>query len=66
MQEMGQLWLKAEVNEIETKMRKVQTSRSLPPYLVLDCDAFVNHPFLIKQLVGAKKFIVIIPNTGEF
>uniref|UniRef100_A0A1B6D5K8 Uncharacterized protein n=2 Tax=Clastoptera arizonana TaxID=38151 RepID=A0A1B6D5K8_9HEMI len=59
MQDMGQLWLRAEVRELETKVKR---TAHLPPYLVLDCDALIHHIPLVKQLVSSHKFIVLIPS----
>lgn len=61
MQDMGQLWLRAEVKELETKVKK--TAPHLPPYLVLDCDALTLHCPLVKQLAAARKFIILIPTV---
>lgn len=60
MHDMGQLWLRAEVRELETKVKR---TTNLPPYLVCDCDAFVYHSPLVKQLVNSRKFIVLIPSV---
>uniref|UniRef100_T1ICF9 PINc domain-containing protein n=1 Tax=Rhodnius prolixus TaxID=13249 RepID=T1ICF9_RHOPR len=62
MHDMGELWLRSEVSQLEDKTRK-GLKDSLPPYLVPDPDAFLNHPSLIKQLISAKKFIVLIPSV---
>uniref|UniRef100_A0A069DXN4 Putative nonsense-mediated mrna decay protein n=1 Tax=Panstrongylus megistus TaxID=65343 RepID=A0A069DXN4_9HEMI len=62
MHDMGELWLRSEVSQLEDKTRKGMKD-SLPPYLVPDPDAFLNHPSLIKQLISAKKFIVLIPSV---
>lgn len=62
MQDMGQLWLRAEVRDLETKIKH---TTHLPPYLVLDCDALIHHISLVKQLVRSSKFIVLIPSIGE-
>lgn len=63
MQDMGQLWLRAEVKELETKVKR---TTNLPPYLVLDCDALLYHCALVKQLVNSRKFIVLIPSVGKY
>lgn len=55
---MGELWLKSEVTQLENKAKKI----NLPPYLVPDTEVFLNHPSLLKQLIGSKKFIVLIPS----
>uniref|UniRef100_A0A1B6K720 PIN domain-containing protein n=1 Tax=Homalodisca liturata TaxID=320908 RepID=A0A1B6K720_9HEMI len=56
---MSQLWLKDEVQKLESKIRHTSP---LPPYLVLDCDALTYHITLVKQLVHSKKFIILIPS----
>lgn len=62
LKRMGELWLKSEVSQLENKVKKI----NLPPYIVPDVDAFLNHPSLLKQLVLSKKFIVLIPMIGEW
>ncbi|XP_071450333.1 nonsense-mediated mRNA decay factor SMG5 [Hetaerina americana] len=61
MQNMGQLWLRAEVNDLETRVRR--RGAFFSPYLVVDADALIYRMSLVKQLVNAKKFIVIIPTV---
>lgn len=61
MKDMGQLWLKAEVRELETKVKRTS---ALPPYLVLDSDALTYHTNLVKQLMHSKKFIMLVPSIG--
>lgn len=64
MQDMGQLWLKSEVTQIESRIKQNNSSAmSLPPYLVLDTEALAAQPYLVKQLVYTKKFIVLIPSV---
>lgn len=37
----------------------------LTPYVVVDTKAFVQHLAIVKHFVSMKKFIVLIPATGE-
>ncbi|XP_072747458.1 nonsense-mediated mRNA decay factor SMG5 [Anoplolepis gracilipes] len=57
MRHMGKLWLKAEVRALESQLR----SRLMSPYLVPDHEALAKHTPVLKRLVYAKKFIVVIP-----
>lgn len=59
MKHMGQLWLDAEVRALETKVGGARPA--LSPYLVLDADALIKCTNMVKQLVHARKFIVLIP-----
>ncbi|XP_043276793.1 protein SMG5 [Venturia canescens] len=59
MRHMGQLWLKAEVRALESRLR----SKLISPYLVPDQEALAKHTPALKRLVHAKKFIVIIPSV---
>ncbi|KAL0270450.1 UNVERIFIED_CONTAM: hypothetical protein PYX00_007862 [Menopon gallinae] len=61
MKNMGQLWLKAEVRDLESRVRK--RAGNFSPYLVIDCEALIEHIVLVKQLVGSRQFIVIIPTV---
>lgn len=63
MKNMGQLWLQAEVKDLESRVRK--TPCDFSPYLVVDAEALIEHIFLIKQLVGSRQFIVVIPAVGK-
>lgn len=63
MRHMGQLWLKEEVRNLETRVRKSECNFS--PYLVVDREALLQHMHLVKQLVFSKKFVVIIPCVGK-
>uniref|UniRef100_A0A0A9WHW3 Protein SMG5 n=1 Tax=Lygus hesperus TaxID=30085 RepID=A0A0A9WHW3_LYGHE len=62
MHNMGELWLKSEVSQLEDRTRKGM-KENLPPYIVPDAEAFINHSSLIKQLISVKKFIVLIPSV---
>lgn len=61
MRHMGKLWLKAEVRALESRMHY----RLMSPYLVPDHEAFSKFMPLLKHLVYAKKFIVVIPSVGK-
>lgn len=60
---MGKLWLQHEIEELEAKMSKKQLI--LTPYLVVDTKALTNHLAIVKNLVKAKKFVVLIPKAGK-
>lgn len=64
MKNMGQLWLKAEVRDLESRVRR--RAGNFSPYLVVDSEALIEHIVLVKQLVGSRQFIVIIPAVGEY
>ncbi|XP_001599646.2 protein SMG5 isoform X1 [Nasonia vitripennis] len=59
MRHMGRLWLKAEVRALESRLHY----RLMSPYLVPDHEAFSKFMPVIKQLVYAKKFIVVVPSV---
>lgn len=61
MKHMGQLWLTAEVKDLETR---VKGKPSLSPYLVIDADSLILHTQMVKQLVYSRKFIVLVPSAG--
>ncbi|XP_057339106.1 nonsense-mediated mRNA decay factor SMG5 [Microplitis mediator] len=58
MRHMGKLWLKAEVRALETRLR----SKLMSPYLVVDHEALTKHTPVLKRLVYAKKFVIVIPS----
>ncbi|XP_014218469.1 protein SMG5 [Copidosoma floridanum] len=58
MRHMGKLWLKAEVHALENRLYH----RLMSPYLVPDHEAFSRFMPVIKHLVYAKKFIVVVPS----
>ncbi|CAG2062510.1 unnamed protein product [Timema podura] len=64
MHHMGQLWLRAEVRDLESRVRR--RGAAFSPYLAVDGDALIYHIHLVKQLVGARKFIVLIPSVELF
>jgi hypothetical protein len=64
MHHMGQLWLRAEVRDLESRVRHRRATFS--PYLAVDSDALIHHMHLVKQLVGARKFIILIPTVGMY
>ena len=57
MENMAQLWLQQEVKDLETGHE--QTKGKYSPYLFVDHLAFINHLFVIKDIVASKKFAVI-------
>ncbi|XP_078047866.1 smg5 nonsense mediated mRNA decay factor [Augochlora pura] len=59
MRHMGKLWLKAEVCALESRL----SSKLITPYLVPDHEALYNHTSVLKRLVYAKKFIIVIPSA---
>ncbi|XP_011496408.1 PREDICTED: protein SMG5 [Ceratosolen solmsi marchali] len=59
MRHMGKLWLKAEVRALENRLH----FRLMSPYLVPDHEAFSKFMPILKHLVYAKKFIVVIPSV---
>ncbi|XP_012525443.1 protein SMG5 [Monomorium pharaonis] len=59
MRHMGRLWLNAEVEALENQLR----SRLISPYLVPDHEALSKHMPILKRLVHANKFIVVIPSV---
>jgi protein SMG5 len=64
MHHMGQLWLRAEVRDLESRVR--HRCATFSPYLAVDSDALIYHMHLVKQLVGARKFIILIPSVGMY
>lgn len=62
MKDMGQLWLAAEVQDLESR---VQGRTAFSPYLVLDVAALIHYTHLAKQFVSARKFIVLVPVIGK-
>lgn len=60
---MGKLWLKHEIEVLEAKMSK--NSVILTPYLVVDSKVLSKHLDIVKKLVKAKKFVVLIPSAGK-
>lgn len=60
---MGKLWLQHEIEVLEAKMSKNQVL--MTPYLIVDTNALVAHLGVVKNLVKAKKFVVLIPKAGE-
>lgn len=61
---MGKLWLKHEIEELETKMSKAKSV--LSPYIVVDTKALTSHLEIVKKLVKARKFVVLIPNASKY
>lgn len=60
---MGKLWLQHEIEVLEAKMSKNHVALTL--YLVVDTKALINHLSIVKNLVKAKKFVVLIPKAGK-
>lgn len=60
---MGKLWLKHEIEVLEAKMSK--NNVILTPYLVVDSKVLSQHLDIVKKLVKAKKFVVLIPSAGK-
>ncbi|CAL1299768.1 unnamed protein product [Larinioides sclopetarius] len=60
MRSMAHLWLKAEVDDLETFVEG-QASRQLSPILVTDASVLCSNLPAIKQLVNTKKFIIVVP-----
>lgn len=64
MKEMGQLWLEAEVKNLENKVKQTAKMNLMTPYLVVDSDAVTQHCILVKKLVSSRQFVVLIPSAG--
>ncbi|XP_059487199.1 nonsense-mediated mRNA decay factor SMG5 [Neocloeon triangulifer] len=63
MQNMGQLWLQEEVRNLESRVSRSQGNCTFSPYIVVDSSALLTNLHLVKQLVLARKFVVVIPIT---
>lgn len=59
MKQMGQLWLKAEVRELESRVQRGGTR--LSPYLAVDGAALTAHLPKVRHLVASRRFIVLVP-----
>lgn len=64
MKEMGQLWLEAEVKNLENKVKQTAKMSLLTPYLVVDSEALIQHNILVKKLVSSRQFVLLIPTAG--
>ncbi|XP_076305366.1 uncharacterized protein LOC143222580 isoform X4 [Tachypleus tridentatus] len=62
MWNMAHLWLKAEVNDLESKV-KGGGFPQLSPYLVPDISSFCQHLALLKQLRLSKRFVIVVPSV---
>ncbi|XP_034241326.1 protein SMG5 isoform X2 [Thrips palmi] len=62
MHNMGQLWLRAEVQNLETSVKRGSKGASFSPYLVLDVDALTKYCQLVGQLMASRKFIMVVPS----
>lgn len=60
---MGKLWLKHEIEVLEAKMSK--NNAILSPYLVVDSKVLAKNLEIVKKLVKAKRFVVLIPSAGN-
>uniref|UniRef100_A0A182K1Z9 PIN domain-containing protein n=1 Tax=Anopheles christyi TaxID=43041 RepID=A0A182K1Z9_9DIPT len=60
---MGQLWLRNEVETLESKVNKRAVNVTLTPYLVLDSKCLTEYTSIVKNLIKTKKFVVLIPNA---
>ncbi|XP_076342983.1 nonsense-mediated mRNA decay factor SMG5-like isoform X1 [Tachypleus tridentatus] len=58
MWNMAHLWLKADVNDLESKV-KGGGFPQLSPYLVPDISSFCQHLALLKQLRLSKRFVIV-------
>lgn len=58
---MGKLWLRNEVETLETKVNKRAVNVTLTPYLVLDSKCLTEYTSIVKNLIKTKKFVVLIP-----
>lgn len=65
MHNMGQLWLRAEVQNLETSVKRGSRGASFSPYLVLDVDALTKYYQVVGQLMASRKFIMVVPSIGE-
>lgn len=63
MHNMGQLWLRAEVQNLETSVKQGSKGASFSPYLVLDVDALTKFYQLVGQLMASRKFIMVVPSV---
>uniref|UniRef100_A0A182S8Y4 PINc domain-containing protein n=1 Tax=Anopheles maculatus TaxID=74869 RepID=A0A182S8Y4_9DIPT len=60
---MGQLWLRNEVETLESKVNKRAGNIILTPYLVLDSKCLTEYTSIVKNLIKTKKFVVLIPGA---
>lgn len=63
MGKLGKLWLKNEVQTLESRSKPVNTN--LTPYLMLDTKSLTDYLHIVKNLVKTKKFVVLIPKAGK-
>lgn len=61
---MGKLWLRNEVQNLESQMIK-PANVALTPFLMLDSKSLTDYLYIVKNLVKTKKFVVLIPTSGE-
>ncbi|ALC39571.1 Smg5 [Drosophila busckii] len=60
---MGKLWLKNEVEALETELRDSPAHVVMSPFVVVDAKALTEYNNIVKSLVRTKKCIVLIPNA---
>ncbi|XP_050076762.1 nonsense-mediated mRNA decay factor SMG5 [Anopheles maculipalpis] len=60
---MGQLWLRNEVETLESKVNKRAGNVIMTPYLVLDSKCLTEYTSIVKNLIKTKKFVVLIPGA---
>lgn len=58
---MGKLWLKSEIQTLESK----KSSVALTPYVMVDSVCLTDFLYIVKNLVKSKKFVVLIPKAGK-
>lgn len=63
MGKLGKLWLKNEVQTLESRSKPV--NHILTPYLMLDTKSLADYLHIVKNLVKSKKFVVLIPKAGK-
>uniref|UniRef100_A0A7G3ATP9 Putative nonsense-mediated mrna decay protein n=1 Tax=Lutzomyia longipalpis TaxID=7200 RepID=A0A7G3ATP9_LUTLO len=59
---MGKLWLRSEVKSLESKVKK-PNGLHLTPYLMMDSKSLTEYQTTVRNLVKARKFVVLIPNA---
>lgn len=65
MHSMGQLWLRAEVQNLESSVKRESKGATFSPYLVLDVDALTKYYHIVGQLIASRKFIMVVPSVGK-
>lgn len=62
MHNMAQLWLEAEVKELESSVQSTGRPK-FTPYLIPDSSVLLDNLHLVRQLMTSKVFIFILPIT---